>query len=94
MEEPGFQFLDILSTERGSIFRLQPSALRFRGDTLCTHRFIAVAFDFLAPAAFTSPPDPAPLNLEGLSVGEGLFADADTFLLLGSGGGRFGSHGG
>ena len=42
---------DILSTERGPIFRLQPSALGFRGDALCTHRFIAVAFDFLAPGA-------------------------------------------
>lgn len=39
----------ILSTERSSIFRLQPSTLRFRGNALCTHRFVAVAFNFLAP---------------------------------------------
>lgn len=46
------------------------------------------------PAAFTSSPDPASLDLEGLGIGKGLFADADTFLLLGSGGGGFGGHGG
>ena len=47
-----------------------------------------------APAAFTSPPDPASLNLEGLGIGEGRFADADTFLLLRSSGGGFSGHGG
>jgi hypothetical protein len=46
-----------------------------------------------APAAFTSPPDPASLDLKGLGVGERLFADADTFLLL-RGGGGFSGHGG
>jgi len=46
------------------------------------------------PAAFTSPPDPAPLYLEGLGIGEGWLADADTFLLLRSGGGGFSGHGG
>jgi len=46
------------------------------------------------PAAFTSPPDPASLDLKGFGVWEGLFADADTFFLLRGGGCRFSGHGG
>ena len=38
--------------------------------------------------------NPGRLNWEGLGIGEGLFADADTFLLLGSGVGQFSGHGG
>jgi hypothetical protein len=40
---------DILSAERGPVFRLQPSALGFRSYALCTRRFVAVALDFLSP---------------------------------------------
>lgn len=40
---------DILPAERCSIFRLEPSALRFRSEALCTGGLIAVAFDFLSP---------------------------------------------
>ena len=43
------------------------------------------------PAALTSPPNSASLDMEGLSIGEGWLADADTFLLLRGG---FGGHGG
>ena len=40
---------DILPAERCSIFRLEPSALGFRSDALCTSGLVAVAFDFLSP---------------------------------------------